>query len=170
MKRILLVCLTAVFALVSSESWAQERTVSGRVTSVEDGSGLPGVNVVLKGTTSGTVTDADGNYSLGVTGEGGTLVFTFIGLTTQEIEIGDRTVVNVIMAADVKQLSEVVVTALGIERNKNELGYAAQQVSGEQISQARGVNIVNSLSGKVSGVDIKSSNTMGGSTNVVIRG
>src|SRR5687767_10151000 len=100
MKRILLVCLTAVFALASSAVWAQERTVSGRITSAEDGSGLPGVNVVLKGTTSGTVTDVEGKYSLSVPSTGGTLVFTFIGLTSQEVEIGSRAVIDVPMSQD----------------------------------------------------------------------
>jgi hypothetical protein len=95
MKRILLVCLTAVFAFASSELFAQERTVSGRVTSVEDGSGLPGVNVVLKGTTNGTVTTVEGDYSLSVPATGGTLVFSFIGLQTQEIEIGSRNKIDV---------------------------------------------------------------------------
>ena len=169
MKRILLVCLTAVLIHASNVLWAQDLAVTGKITSSEDGSALPGVNVVVKGTTTGTVSDADGNYSITAPATG-TLVFTFIGLTTQEVPINNRTTVDLTMAQDVQQLSEVVVTALGIERNKNELGYAAQQVSGDQISQARGVNFVNSLSGKVSGVDIKSNNTMGGSTNVIIRG
>ena len=82
MKKFLLVCFSFVFAL--STAWAQERMVSGKVTSPEDGSTLPGVNVVLKGTTNGTVTDADGNYKLNVPSAGGTLVFSFIGLQTQE--------------------------------------------------------------------------------------
>ena len=80
MKRILLVCLTAVLALASSELWAQDRAVSGKVTAAEDGSGLPGVNVVVKGTTNGTVTDSDGAYTLNVPAESQFLVFTFIGL------------------------------------------------------------------------------------------
>jgi TonB-linked SusC/RagA family outer membrane protein len=170
MRRILLLCLTAVFMLASSELWAQDRTVSGKVTASEDGSPLPGVNVVLKGTTNGAVTDADGAYNLTVPSAGGTLVFTFIGLKSQEVEIGTRTSVDVGMEQDATQLSEVVVTALGIERNKNELAYSAQQVAGDQVTMNRSVNFINSLSGKVSGVDIKTSNTMGGSTNVVIRG
>lgn len=170
MKRILLFCFTAVFALVSSELWAQDRTISGRITSVDDGTPLPGVNVVLKGTTNGTASDVDGRYSLTVPSTGGTLVISFIGLQSQEIEIGARSTVDVAMSTDVTQLSEVVVTALGIERNRNELAYSAQQVNGDQISQNRSVNFINSLSGKVSGVDIKTNNTMGGSTNVVIRG
>lgn len=151
-------------------SYAQDVTVSGTVTSTEDGTALPGVNVLLKGTTNGTATDSDGKYSLSVPASGGSLIFSFIGLKTQEIEIGGRTTIDIGLALDATQLSEVVVTALGIERNKNELGYAAQQISGDKISQARGVNVVNSISGKVSGVDVKSSNAMGGSTNVVIRG
>lgn len=152
------------------DSSAQERTISGRVTAADDGTALPGVNVLLKGTTTGTATDADGRYSLSISASGGVLVFSFIGLKSQEIEISGRTTIDISLALDATELSEVVVTALGIERNKNELGYAAQQISGEKISQARGVNIVNSISGKVSGVDVKSSNAMGGSTNVVIRG
>ncbi|MEJ1240666.1 SusC/RagA family TonB-linked outer membrane protein [Chryseolinea sp. T2] len=169
MRRILLGCLVTLFTFCAADVLAQ-RNVTGRVTSAEDGSGLPGVNVVVKGSTSGTVTDADGSYSLSVPEGGNVLVFTFIGLKSQEIDIAGRAVVDANLAADVTQLSEVVVTALGIERNKNELGYAAQQVSGDKITAARGTNFVNSLSGKVSGVDIKASNTMGGSTNVVIRG
>ncbi len=163
-------CLTAVFALAGSDAWAQDRTVAGRVTSADDGSGLPGVNVVVKGTTNGSVTDADGRYSLAVPAGSETLIFTFIGLRSQEIDINGRTTVDVPMEVDVTELTEVVVTGLGVERNKNELGYAAQQVNGDQIVAARGGNFVNSLAGKVSGVDIKGSNTMGGSSNVVIRG
>lgn len=169
MRRILLGCLVTVLTFCAADVLAQ-RTVTGRVTSAEDGSSLPGVNVVVKGTTTGTVTDANGAYSLAVPDGGNVLVFTFIGLSTQEIDIAGRAVVDANLEADVTQLSEVVVTALGIERNKNELGYAAQQVSGDKITAARGSNFVNSLSGKVSGVDIKASNAMGGSTNVVIRG
>jgi TonB-linked SusC/RagA family outer membrane protein len=170
MKKLLLLGLTAVLMLASSESWAQERVISGRVTDAEDGSGLPGVNVVLEGTTNGTVTDTDGAFTLTVPSDGGTLVFTFVGMATQEVPIGGRTQIDVVMNTDVSQLSEVVVTALGIERNRNELPYAAQQVTAEQLTQTRNNNIANSLSGKVAGLDIKANNNMGGSTNVVIRG
>lgn len=170
MKKNLLLSLTAVLMLAGGELWAQERTVSGRVTDAEDGSGLPGVNVVLQGTTSGTVTNVDGEYAITVPSDEGTLVFTFVGMSTQEVSITGRTEVNVSMSPDVSQLSEVVVTALGIVRNRNELPYSAQEVDGDQITQNRSTNFVNNLSGRVSGVDIKTSNTMGGSTNVVIRG
>src|SRR5690242_18675799 len=120
MRRILLGCLVTLFTFCAADVLAQ-RNVTGRVTSAEDGSGLPGVNVVVKGSTSGTVTDVDGSYTLSVPEGGNVLVFTFIGLKTQEIDIAGRATVDANMQADVTQLSEVVVTALGIERNKNEL-------------------------------------------------
>jgi TonB-linked SusC/RagA family outer membrane protein len=156
--------------LASSELLAQEKKISGRVTSAEDASPLPGVNVVLKGTTNGAVTDSDGAFNLNVPSTGGTLVFTFIGLKSQEVEIGARTSVDVSMEQDATQLSEVVVTAQGILKTKNELSYSAETVDGETISKTRDNNFVNSLSGKVSGVQIQKNNSMGGSTNVVIRG
>jgi TonB-linked SusC/RagA family outer membrane protein len=160
-----------VFALASSAVWAQERTVTGRVTSAEDGAGLPGVNVVLKGTTNGTVTDAAGAYTLKVTGDGGILVFTFIGLVSQESEIGSRSTVDIAMESDTKQLSEVVVTALGVERQEKSLTYAVQNVDGDAMSKARETNVVNSLQGQVAGVQINnSSGNPSSSSRIVLRG
>lgn len=171
MKRILLVCLTAVFAFASSELFAQERTVSGRVTSVEDGSGLPGVNVVVKGTTNGTVTDVNGNYTLQAPATNGVLVFTFIGLKSQEVEIGSRSSVDIQMEQDVQQLTEVVVTSLGVAKEEKSLGYAVQQVNSDELLKARETNIINSLSGKIAGVNITgSSGAVGASSRIVIRG
>lgn len=170
MKKLLLLGLTAVLMLSSSELWAQDRQVSGRVTDADDGTGLPGVNVVLQGTTNGTVTDADGEYSLNVPSDGGTLVFTFVGMATQEVPIAGRSEINVVMSADVSQLSEVVVTALNIPREKASLGYSTQQISSDAVTTAKDQNFINSLSGKVSGVQIRANSTFGGSTNMVIRG
>jgi TonB-linked SusC/RagA family outer membrane protein len=169
MKRILLICFTAVSIFASSALWAQDLTVSGKITSAEDGSPLPGVNVVVKGTTSGAVSDVSGNYSLTAPAQG-TLVFTFIGLKTQEVPINNRTTVDVIMAQDVQQLTEVVVTALNIPREKASLGYSTQEVKGDAVTQAKDQNFLNSLSGKVAGVQIRRNNNFGGSTNVIIRG
>lgn len=169
MRRILLSCLVAVLTFCTADVLAQ-RTVTGRVTSSEDGSNLPGVNVVVKGTTTGTVTDADGAFTLAVPEGGETLVFTFIGLRSQEVPISGRSTIDVALEADVTQLSEVVVTALGIERSKNELPFAATEVKGDEVTRNRQTNFVNALSGKIAGVDIKAANTMGGSTNVIIRG
>ena len=171
MKRILLVCLTAVFAFAYSESWAQTRSVTGKITSIEDGSALPGVNVVLKGTTEGTVTDVSGNYAINVPETGGTLVFSFIGLTSEEVEVGTRSTVDVQMVPDVQQLTEVVVTAMGIEKDKKSLGYAVQEVDGNQITTAREGNLVNSLAGRIAGVQItNSSGNVGSSSRMVLRG
>jgi len=129
------------------------------------------VNVVLKGTTNGTVTDADGNYRLNVPQEGGVLVFTFIGLQSQEAEIGTRTSVDINMSADITQLSEVVVTALGVERSEKSLTYAVQDVKGEDLTRAREVNVVNSLQGQIAGVQItNSSGAPGASSRIVLRG
>jgi TonB-linked SusC/RagA family outer membrane protein len=170
MKRILLLCLTAVFMLCSAVAWAQERTVTGRVTSSDDGSPIPGVNVVVKGTTAGTVSDVDGKYSISASNDA-TLVFSFIGLISQEIAVGSRSTVDVQMAQDVQQLTEVVVTAFGIEKEKRSLGYAVQDVGGDQITTARETNLVNSLSGRVAGVQItNSSGSIGSSARIVLRG
>ncbi len=168
MKRILLISFVLMASLIG-EAFAQ-RTVSGKVISGVDGQGLPGVAVRAKGTSTGVTTDFEGNYNLQVPEGVSTLVYSFVGFNTQEIEIGNRSVINVELAEDVKQLEEVVVTALGIERSKNELSYAAQSVEGEAISQQRDANFVNNLSGRVAGLNVKKSNTMGGSSNVVIRG
>ena len=118
MKKILLLGLAAL--LTFSFGFAQDRTLSGKVTSVEDGAPIPGVNVVVKGTTTGAVTDIDGNYKFSVPGDGGILVFSFIGLETQEVEIGSRSVIDVQMSSDLQQLSEVVVTGYG---DRDRAGY-----------------------------------------------
>jgi TonB-linked SusC/RagA family outer membrane protein len=155
MKRILLLGLTAVFMLASSELWAQERTVSGKVTSSEDGSALPGVNVVLKGTTKGAVTDVDGNFTVNVPSEGGTLVFTFIGLRSQEVEVGARSTIDVRMESDITQLSEVVITtAGGLQARERELGSAAAVVNTQSLVAGRAVNVASGLQGKVAGLRI----------------
>ena len=154
----------------SLSALAQERTISGTVTSAENGEALPGVNVVLKNTTIGTVTDIEGTYRLSVPEEGGTLTFSFIGLEGQEVEIGSQSVINMEMSEDAQQLSEVVVTGLGMEREEASLGYAVQEIDGEGLVKARETNLVNSLSGKVAGVQITGSSNIGGSSRVLVRG
>lgn len=149
---------------------AQDRTITGTVSSQETGEALPGVNVVVKGTTQGTVTDIEGAYRLSVPEDAETLTFTFIGLESREIAIGNQSVVDVNMTEDSKQLNEVVVTALNIPREKQSLGYAVQEIDGEAVTQTKEQNVINSLSGRVAGVQVRSSNTLGGSANVNIRG
>ena len=169
MKKVLLLGLSLL--MVTAISFAQDRTVSGKVTSSEDGATLPGVNVVVKGTTNGGVTDFDGNYKISVPEEGGILMFSFIGLEGQEVEIGSRSTIDVQMASDVKQLGEVVVTAMGISREKQSLGYAVSEVSSENIEQKSQSDVARILTGKASGVQIQSQGGMSGSaTNIVIRG
>lgn len=169
MKRILLISFMLVSALIT-QSWAQDRTVSGRVVD-EDGGGLPGVNVVVKGTAQGTVTDIDGNYKLSVPADGGTLVFSFIGLQTQEQAIGNKSVIDVTLSSDVTQLTEVVVTAAGIEREKKALGYSVTNISSDAIAQKSEPDPIRSLNGKIAGVNIVgASGGAGSATNINIRG
>lgn len=165
------VLLGFVFVLITAFSVvAQNRTITGRVTSADEPDGIPGVNVQVQGTNMGSITDLDGNYSVDVPEGANELVFSFVGFLPQNITIGNQNVIDVVLRPDVRELSEVVVTALGIERNRNELAYSAQEVSGEQVARTRNTDFVNSLSGKVAGLDIRTNNTMGGSTNAVIRG
>ena len=154
---------------VSSSLFAQTRQVTGKVTASEDGSALPGVSVSLKGTSRGTTTGPDGSYKIAV-GEGSVLVFSFVGYKQQSISAGSQSVINISLAADASELNEVVVTALGLTRTKNSLPYAAQQVKGEELTRVRTGNAFQALSGKVAGLQITQGNTIGGSTNVVIRG
>ncbi|WP_242929502.1 SusC/RagA family TonB-linked outer membrane protein [Pontibacter vulgaris] len=169
MKRLLILSFFLVFALLQ-QTVAQVRAITGKVTDAATNQPLPGVSVLVKGTTTGTATGADGSYSLNVPEGSNTLEFRFIGYQTIERPIGNATTINVSLPLATKELGEVVVTALGIQRTKNELPYAAQSVQGDAVTTTREANFVNALSGKVSGVNIQRNNTLGGSTNVVIRG
>ena len=164
--------LLMIFSLgLCTALYAQDRTVSGKITSAEDGSGLPGVTVVVKGTTTGTITDTDGNYRLNVPQDGAVLVFSFIGFGTYETEIGSRTDVSVSLTPETTQLSEVVVTAVGIETNKAQLGYSIENVKADDILAAKEPNLVTALTGKVAGVQVVSSaGSPGASANIRIRG
>src|SRR5690349_4403399 len=141
-----------LFVIGSLSAFAQ-RTVSGRVTDT-GGNGMPGVNVIVKGTSVGTTTDASGRYNISMDNDATTLVFSFIGYTTQEVEVANRTSVDVSMAEDTRQLSEVVVTALGVERDKKALQYSLTEVGGEQLTQARENSLGAQLSGRVAGVNV----------------
>ena len=160
--------LTLILAFVVQITFAQQQSVTGTVAD-EDGLPLPGVNIIIKGTTTGVQSDFDGNYAIQAA-QGDVLVFSFIGLKKAEYPVGASPVLNVTLESDAAQLSEVVVTALGIKREKKSLGYATQEVDGAAVSDVPTTNFMNSLSGKVAGMNIKSSGTMGGSSNVVIRG
>jgi TonB-linked SusC/RagA family outer membrane protein len=150
MKKFLLTCFALAIAVYSM---AQERIVSGKVTSTEDGTSLPGVNVILKGTTIGSSTDSDGNFQLSVPQSGGALIFSFIGLESKEIEIGDRTVVNVSLALDITQLSEVVVVGYGTQ-SKRDLSGSIASIKGEEIALAPVQSFEQALGGRAPGVNI----------------
>ena len=128
------IMLLGVLLFGFSQAIAQT-TVTGKVTMAEDGSPLPGVNILVKGTTAGTVTDIDGNYRISVPEGENVLSYSFIGYQTQEIEANGRSTINVTLLSDSKQLSEVVVTAVNIEREKRALGYAVTNLEGEKLAQ-----------------------------------
>lgn len=165
MKKISLI--VAMLLFVSASIFAQ-RTVTGTVTD-ETGEALISVNVVVKGTTVGTITDLDGKYKIEVPDGSNALTFSYTGYSNQDVELGASDVVDVVLSEGIL-LDGIVVTALGIEREKKSLGYATQEVDGDEVSRVKDANFINSLSGKVAGVDIRRSNQMGGSSNVVIRG
>lgn len=145
--------------------------VTGKITSSADGQPIPGVNILIKGTNVGTVTDIDGNYRIDVSDGTGILVFSSIGYITQEMEVNGRSVIDVEMVEDLQGLDEVVVTALGIKKETKRLGYSTSQVASDEVTVNRTPNFMQSLQGKVAGVNISGMATgAGGSSNIRIRG
>ncbi len=168
-KITLIVFVLAVFQF--SNLYAQERMVTGTVTVASDGMPLPGVNVLIQDTNRGTVTDMDGNYSIAVE-EGDVLVFSSIGFQTQEVMVVEQGVIDVSLQMDLQNLDEVVVTALGISREKKSLGYATQAVDGENLTLTNEQNVIGSLGGRIAGVQVVGSSgaSMGGTQKIKIRG
>ena len=160
----LLLCMFLQF------SFAQTVSVNGKVTSADSGEPIPGVSVLVKGTSTGAVTDLDGMYSLEVPSGGEVLIFSFIGMTTQEVPISGRAVIDVALAADAKELTEVVVTAMGITREKASLGYSVQEVESAELNKSQQTDALSALAGRVSGVQLSSSSNIGGSKRITIRG
>jgi TonB-linked SusC/RagA family outer membrane protein len=169
MKKPLLFFLLILLG-VNGAVLAQDRTVSGKVTSGEDGSSLPGVNVVIKGTTRGMVTNPDGNYTIAVPANA-TLSFSFVGFASKEVAVGSQTSINVSLEPDSRTLGEVVVTALGIQKEKKGLGFSEKTLNNTELTVARTTNVANALSGKVAGVRVAGNNGMTGSSSAIfIRG
>ena len=161
--------LTLLLALVVHISFAQQKTVSGTVTD-QGGLPLPGVNIVVEGTTTGTQTDFDGNYSI-MASQGQTLLFTYIGQKAIRQTVGAGSTINVQMEEDAQALEEVVVTAQGIKREKKSLGYAVSSVGEEDLEQRAEGDVGRVLNGKASGVLINAASGVSGSaTNIIIRG
>ena len=163
--------LLAFLLLAGLQGAIAQKTVTGKVTSSEDGLGMAGVPVVVKGTTIGTATGIDGAFSLNVPADAATLVVSFIGMKTVELPIGSETVFNVQMVPDITALDDVVVTAFGISRQAKALTYATQNVNASVLAEARSVNPINSLSGRVAGLSITTAGSgVGAASKVLLRG
>ena len=163
--------LLAFLVFVFSGLWAQNMQITGNVTSAETGEPLPGVSVVVKGTTVGTVTDFNGDYVLSAPQDATTLVFSFVGMRTLEVPIEGRTTIDVEMQEDRLNLDEVVVTAIGISKDAKALGYGVETVNDEQISKAARTSVVDALGGRVAGVRLnRAAGDAGASTFIEIRG
>jgi TonB-linked SusC/RagA family outer membrane protein len=166
-KTIYVVCMLLI-GLGTLE--AQIITITGKITSDQDGSGIPGASISLKETTKGTFTDENGLFSLELSEKGGTLIISSIGYETQEIILGNATKLDIILVSSSAVLNEVVFTALGIKREEKSLGYAVSKVDGKEVNRLPQENILNSLAGKMAGVTISSTGGTGSSVSMVIRG
>jgi TonB-linked SusC/RagA family outer membrane protein len=170
MKKLIQFVLLIVSIICTFEAYSQGQNITGRVTAAADRTGIPGVNVLVKGTSRGTLTDPDGRYAIQAsTGE--VLVFSFIGYSTQEILVGNSNTINVNLAEDVKNLDEVIVTAFGISQERKALGYAVQEVKAAEITKSREPNLVDALNSKVAGVQItRQGGSAGAGSSIIIRG
>lgn len=167
MKKFTFILLCLVIGI--STVVAQNTKVAGSVISADDGLPVIGASIVVKGTMVGTVTDYDGNFTLEVPSNGKVLIVSYVGMLTQEVPVSPN--VRVVLKSDTQNLDEVVVTAMGISKEKKALGYAVQDVKGDKLTQAANSNLAGALQGKVSGLDIKPSSGMpGASSQITIRG
>ncbi|HKI45928.1 MAG TPA: carboxypeptidase-like regulatory domain-containing protein, partial [Balneolales bacterium] len=157
---------------VSGRAFGQDRfTVSGKVTDSSTGEALPGVNIIVKNTATGTATNTDGQYVLNVSSSTDTLVFSFIGYFEQTVPVNGQSVINVKLESKTLSGQELVVTAFGVQKQSRSLGYAVTQVSSEDLSTVKQTNVVNSLAGRVPGLVItQSTGGPGSGTRIIIRG
>ncbi len=148
-----------------------QRTITGVVTSKEDSSPIPGVSVVVKGTTQGVVTDFDGKYSISVPAGEVSLVFSFVGMQTKEVVTANSSTIDVVMSSEDVGLDEVVVTALGIQREKRSVTYQTERVSGEELLAGQSTRAATGLVGKVAGLQINvQDNGVNPSSQILLRG
>ena len=164
-KLLLLICVFSAHTI-----YAQTTTVSGTVTDSSDQMSIPGVNVVEKGTTNGAITDFDGNYTIKVSGENAVLQFSFLGYMDIEVAVNGQDLIDVALEESSENLDEVVITALGISREKKSLGYAVSEVSGDNVNTIKDNNLASSLAGKVAGLQISQSGSLGSASRITIRG
>jgi len=162
--------IVMLLILIATGAYAQQ-TVTGRITSSSTGESLPAATIKIAGTSTGSLTDIDGNYSIRILSPDDALEISYIGYVMQNIKVGDQKVINVALVQNMQVLEGVMVTAMGIKAEKKSIGYAAQQVDGGDLSNAKTGNIVNALSSKVAGLEvISSSGTPGSSSSITIRG
>ncbi|HEY6978468.1 MAG TPA: TonB-dependent receptor plug domain-containing protein, partial [Chitinophagaceae bacterium] len=167
-KSIIFICIMLLYITCLQ---AQDKTVSGTVSNGDNGLPLEGVTVAVVETAKHAVTDAKGKYNLSIPNGKTKIVFSFTGYTTQTIDVGDKTVINVTLTSNANQLTDVTVTALGITKQKRTIGYATQELAKKDLTDARDVNVANYLTGKVAGVQVSlSAGGVGGSSKVIIRG
>lgn len=172
MKRLFLLCIALGCMVIAftENSPAQTRNVTGKVIFKDTKTPLPGTKIVVKGRKIGAIANKDGEYSIAVP-DGSTLVFSLIGHLTQEIRVGEKSVVDVTMELDEIRLEDVVVTALGIEQKKRAVNYAVQDIKAGEIVESQQVNMVNAMQGRIAGVQITNSGgAPGGSSSIIIRG
>lgn len=168
-KNLTRVVWSLFIALASLQAYAQEVALKGKVSD-DTGSPIYGVNVAIKGTTKGTITDSNGDYSI-TAAKGSTVIFSYIGFAATNIVVGNNSIINVSLKPDASILNEVVVTALGISKEARKLGYSVTTVSGDQMIKARETNVAYSMSGRVAGLNISGTNGgPGSSARILLRG
>ena len=173
MKKVRILFLLLLISCLASSLYAQSRVVKGRITSSEDGSALPGVNVAIKGTTIGASTNSEGSYSLSIPAEyaKGTLVFSFIGMKTSEMPIGNQSTLSVALNPGETALAEIVVSALGFKENADKLGSTAAKLNATDIVRSGESGVLNSMAGKAAGVQVtRSAGDPGAGSYIQIRG
>ncbi len=163
------IILPLILAFLSSAAFAQTAVIRGTVTSADDSQPLAGAAVLIDGTATGEITGADGRYSISAA-PGDVLVFSFLGMESQSITVGDRTEINVTLAPDTNTLEDVVVTALAIKREEKALGYAVQRLDENSVQRVQGLDVATSLTGKVAGMTIYNSSDFGTESTISLRG
>ncbi|MEO5593810.1 MAG: carboxypeptidase-like regulatory domain-containing protein, partial [Chitinophagaceae bacterium] len=167
MRKLLL--LMGVLLLAGVQLLAQQRTIIGKITDA-DGNTVPNASVLVKGTTNGTTTKPDGTYSLSVSPQAKAIVISSVGMETVEVNIGNKGVIDISLKQADKDLQEVVVTALGIKKDKKTLGYGVSTIKAEELTQAHTTNVTNALAGKIPGVKISGSGGSFTGSSIIIRG
>jgi iron complex outermembrane receptor protein len=169
MKKTLL--LFPLLLLLSLSALTQELTISGKVTEPDDELGMPGVTVMIKGTTTGTTTDIDGFYTLPGVSQGDTLEFRYVGYEPQEIVVGNERTIYVELSPSAEMLDEVIVTALGVKRQKRDIGYSTEKIEADIIVRSNAPNVINAITGRAAGVQVAQGDGVdGGTTRITIRG